>query len=181
MGFIETAYGGSPTLSKLDIDSDLNMKNVYDIIGVKRFLCQDFMGALLAVASDNLQETVILDDITGSDGETTKLFRVPSNFVVGSTIKIEIHIKSSSSHAYAIYKYDPLTETYTYLTTGTVSDTGGSFTWVKSNSFAVNAGDLITLRSSTNLWINGSDGVKIYYDPNAVSGAVWEVEEKTEV
>jgi len=198
MGFIETSYGGKPNLSDVNIDSALNMGsygisssgsidisgissenagevdlNNCDLVGVKRFMCQDYLGALLANASDTYQKTVVLNNISG--GSSSKQFRVPSNFIQGSSIKLEFYAKggSSSSTAY-VQRYDTNTSSYINLTSVSVPN---STSWLKTNAFNVNAGDLLRISYSglPTYYIYGGSGVKIYYDPIAISDSIWEV------
>ena len=172
MGFIETSYGGNVTLSNVDIDSDLNLKNEYDLIGVKRFVCQDYLGAVIGSASDNIQKTISID-ITG-DQYSDKI-RIPSNFVTGSTFRVILTASESTTKTRWIYpvnnpcfwvsdnteawlyntayvyvvKYDPVTDTYTRLkniiTEGTIIS--GNKRYVDISG--INAGDYICIETES--------------------------------
>lgn len=172
MGFIETSYGGNVTLSNLDIDSDLNLKNEYDLIGVKRFVCQDYLGSLLGSASNTEQKKIMIN-ISGD--QYSEMIRIPSNFVQGSTFRIivtaaqnsnTVRIKvagtadcyyiSNDQPAYAtstsdvyIYKYDPVNETYTLIadiiTDGTVISGNKRYYDVTG----LNAGDYICIKTES--------------------------------
>ena len=100
MGFIETAYAGNPTLKDLDINADLNLKNEYDAIGIKRFVCQDYLGAIECTPSDNLKWNLTLNDVEGKI--ISNIFRVPSNFVE-SNIKIKYYAKNTLTIDAGIY------------------------------------------------------------------------------
>ena len=188
MGFIETSYGGKPNLSDVNIDSNLNLGtygittdgtlniNNSDLIGVKRFICQDYLGALKATGSDNLFDSFTLNQVSGYSARTN-LFRIPSNFIAGSSIKIGFHARRAPAQGagtFTIYieKYDPDTATYQTITyvSGTTDQT------IKTSSFNVNAGELFCL--STNggdSIIYGDEGVSVYCDTELIAGAIWEV------
>lgn len=171
MGFIETSYGGNVTLSNVDIDSDLNLKNEYDLIGVKRFVCQDYLGAVIGTAS-NVERKKIHIDITGD--QYSEMIRIPSNFVQGSTFRVivtaaqesnqerikysqkECYYVSNNKPAYAIcysdvfvYKYDPVNETYSLIadiiTDGTVISGNKRYYDVSG----LNAGDYICIKTES--------------------------------
>ena len=188
MGFIETSYGSNPNLSQVNIDSNLNMDtfgisaggavsfsggldlNNTDLIGVKRFMCSDYLGALLAEASDVLQETVILNNVRNA---YTYKFRIPSNFTQGSTVKIGYYFQNATSTVKTtnISKYDKETETYTSVFSQSTADSG----WITSDPISVNAGELYCVYCPNYANVRGDMGIKLYYNPIAKAGAVWEV------
>ena len=174
MGFIETAYGGNVNLSNVNVDTYLDMDD-HDIIGVKRFLCKDFLGALISTASDNVKETLILDDVSGGQS-TTKKFRIPSNFTVGSNIRVSLNmykVSGTTTHCY-IDKYDPDTETYSQV--ADITTTATSTDARKIYDLSCIGGDLFRVRTASGAVFKGSNGVIISYDAVAVSlAAVWEV------
>lgn len=173
MGFIETSYGSNPNLSQVNIDSDLNMQN-YDVIGVKQFICEDYMSALKPVASETEAELVILDDLNDTSS-TNKRFRIPSNFIQG-TIRIKYYTRSSSASTNnGIYKYDPETGTTTTIFTHTTA--ANTNEWVSYDA-TVNAGDIFGLWCQySGSYVGGAtQGVKICYDSYVQNGAVWVVE-----
>ena len=184
MGFIETSYGSSPNLSQVNIDSDLNLGtygittdgelniNDSDLIGVNQFVCKDYLGTVKATASDNLQATLTLDDV----GNTySKKFRVPSNFVNNSSVKISFYATNPNTNfnqTAFIYKY---TDTYTEVLQITIpknTTTPTEFTTTLNN---INAGELYCLKGGSVVTVYGSSGVKIKCDLNLIAGALWSV------
>ena len=175
MGFIETAYSGNPTLKDLDINADLDLKNDYDAIGIKRFICQDYLGAILAEADENIiGHTLILDDVP--QVTYTKKFRAPSNFMPNSTVKLKLHVRSgSSANKINLYSFDPDTSTYTNEgVIITIPSPTNSI--VTTDSFVINPGVLYALRSNnTSFDIYGSEGVQVCYSSHPYNDSIWDV------
>ena len=144
-----------------------------DLIGVNQFVCKDYLSAVSATASDHLQWTITLNDITGSN--YTKKFRVPSNFVNNCSVKIAVYATNANAYDYAgyVFKYD----NGSYTNVGTVSvpantTTPTEFTVTLSN---INPGELYCIRGNYNLNIYGASGVKILCDLNIVTGGYWAI------
>lgn len=200
MGFIETSYGSNPNLSQVNIDSNLNMDtfgisaggavsfsggldlNDTDLIGVKRFICNDFMGAIKATASDNIQKTLILNDITtavSGDQDMPKKFRIPSNFVAGSNAKVKVTVCNPGSSPFAvnIFKYDPVT--FARVTSLVYYGLSANFAKQEISLTlpnTINAGDICGFVADYTAQIFGeSEGVKLCYDYEVISDSVWEV------
>ena len=198
MGFIETSYGSSPNLSDVNIDSILNMGNYgiaasgnlnilntmdlnnNDLIGVKRFMCDDFFTALKATASDDQKANIIVDNFTTTIINTVitwdKLIRIPSNIIQNSTIRIKFYIVVGGSNVgVEIRKYDPITQTYTVVDGKSYHATTAE--WL-SFDFTAKGGELYTfvLFSNTlSTYLDFQQGIKICYDAAAVVDSVWEV------
>ena len=186
MGFIETSYAFAPNLSQVNIDSNLNLGtygittdgelniNDSDLIGVKRFMCEDYLGAIKTTASSTTQETLILDNVYDIIGHTKK-FRIPSNIEQGSTINFTITARNTdtTAHPLLLDKYDPNTDTYTNI--GSLSVPAGIHDW-QTITATINAGDIVAFGNDSNkLRIQGVNGAKIQYNFEVVSKAVWEV------
>lgn len=151
MGFIETSYGSKPNLSDVNIDSNLNLGiygittdgelnlNDSDLIGVRRFTCEDYLGAIIATAS-NAEKKAITINVSGN--AYSEKIRIPSNFVTGSVFRVVATVSGISNTTTAVYppfgtvyynsnnqpvtftdttntvyvsKYDPVSETYSNL------------------------------------------------------------------
>ena len=187
MGFIETSYGSSPNLSQVNIDSNLNLGtygittdgelniNDSDLIGVKQFVCKDYLGTVKATASDNLQATITLDNVTGT-GNYSKKFRVPSNFVNNASVKISFYATNPNTGftlTAKLYKYNE----GSYTEVGSVSipqntTTPTEYTTTLNN---INAGEVYCFMGSNNVNVLGASGIKIKCDLALIAGALWEV------
>ncbi len=66
------------------LGSDVSLNN-HNLIGVNQFVCQDFLGAVVATASDNIKKSVSCN-ISGNG--TSDTIRIPSNFVNSSVFRV---------------------------------------------------------------------------------------------
>ena len=183
MGFIETSYGGKPNLSDVNIDSNLNLGlygittdgeldiNDSDLIGVKRFVCADYLGAIQANASNNTQWTLILNDTTNVYSKT---IRVPSNIINGSTMILKFYAKNIDSYDYAVHIFK--NSSPTPIESITIPKNTTTPTEFTSNTISINPGDLFKFKGAVyTVTFLGSMGVKIMCDLSAVTGGYWEI------
>ena len=68
-----------------------------DLIGVKQFVCKDYLGSIKCTFSTNEKWTITLNDITGNN--YSKQFKTPNNLtnLETSTVKISIYATNTSS------------------------------------------------------------------------------------
>jgi len=199
MGFIETSYGGKPNLSDVNIDSALNMgsygisstgdididsivsssgeltlNDSVDLIGVNRFICNDYLGAIKSEASNNIEWILTLND----GYVYSKKFRVPSNFVE-STINLIGYFTNTYSSTYKAYlsKYDPDSGTYTAIQEIIIPANTSTPTELTFQNITINAGELYCINTQSSQYTKffGSKGLKICCNLSSVTGAVWEV------
>jgi len=191
MGFIETSYSNSPNLSQVNIDSNLNLGtygittdgelniNDSDLIGVNQFVCKDYLGAVEAIASNNLRWTLTLNNVKGS-GSYSKKFRIPSNFVDPSSVTLKFYATNTAttSKHITIYKYNQETDIYTSVLQKSINGNISTPTEFDLTLSSIKAGELYCFETDHILTtFNGASGVKILCDLTTVTGGYWEVEE----
>ena len=145
-------------------------------------MCNDFFTALKATASDNTQKTLILNDMTtpvSGEANMQKKFRIPSNFVSGSNVKVKVTVCNPSSSAYSIYinKYDPVTYArISRLVYYTLSAYYPKQEISLTLPTTINAGDLLGFSADYSAQIFGeSEGVKICYDYEIIADSLWDI------
>ena len=143
-----------------------------DLIGVRRFVFQDYLGAIQTTSSNTVQKTIVLEDVNGGSYSSKKI-RIPSNILSGSTMTVSayIWIAGSGSRTFNIAKYDPDNNTYTTLDTVSASVDG----YIDFN-ITVTGGDLIAFYAgSSSRILAESHDVSIKFDWQIVSGMVWDI------
>ena len=158
--------------------SDVSLNN-HNLIGVNQFVCQDFLGAVVATASDNIKKSVSCN-ISGNG--TSNTIRIPSNFVNSSVFRVCV---TGSVQSYTLYAYvepvgsnsyvgrNPMeskSEIYLQLirngsvsnlcTFSTMSAKSGNTRYKDLNN--LRAGDLLRVVSSNGSAISGYDASNNY-------------------
>lgn len=165
------------TLHITNIEANNGQLDIHnaDLIGVNQFVCQDYLGAVSALASDNLRWTLTLNNVNGST--YSKKFRVPSNFVNNSSVKLSFYATntSASAHNIKIYKYSEgsYTDSGYYASIPGNTTTASEFSTTLSN---ISAGELYCFYTLYNsLTFLGASGLKIQCDLTPVTSGYWAI------
>ena len=148
--------------------------NNSDLIGVKRFICQDYLGTVLTTASANTHYTAILQDVTRSNTSGTSysslVIRIPSNVVSVSSISLTYSgkwLSGSSAPRIGIAKKNT-NGTYTSKAEHAISAVGVTDTFTDTIT-NVSGGEYYTIYVKLNSSLSsgtafGSAGVAVAYD-----------------
>lgn len=153
-------------------NGEVNLSNC-DLIGVKQFVCADYLGSIKCTASNNQKWTITLNDV--SSNVYSKQFKTPNN-IISSTIKMSIYATNSQSANLSIDldKYDPNTSTYTTVTSFTITANKPNPTLFTSSAISINAGEIYAFHNKSPFTsFRGSLGVGVLCDVETIGEGLW--------